>query len=314
VTRSSLALFALLALAAATPARAGAAACWFENGVVVVPAEVMGVSGDYILDTATPHTLLAETQAQTAGFAETALNGEVRLAGVAVEGQAVAVADLDMRTGALPTPIAGVIGADVLKAFVLDVSFSPCRVALIPAGHAPRFAAQAALPMSWIAERPVVTAAASDGAHIQAGAFTPGTGADVGVRISDAVASAPGAAKPKELYPYGVSRPRLRALSFAGGLQENLPAGLLKAEDPALIGQIGAPLLAHWRLRFDFPGGRLLLGAPQAAPVSSPRSSRSRRRPAARPPRRAAARSAADCGSAPKACRIAARSATGWRW
>jgi len=70
VTRSSLALFALLALAAATPARAGAAACWFENGVVVVPAEVMGVSGDYILDTATPHTLLAETQAQTAGFAD----------------------------------------------------------------------------------------------------------------------------------------------------------------------------------------------------------------------------------------------------
>src|SRR3569833_3327273 len=121
VTRPSLALFALLVFVAPL-ARAGAAACWFENGVVVVPAEVMGVSGDFILDTATPHTLLAETQAQSAGCAETALTGEGRLAGVSVEGQAVAVADLALRTGALPTPIAGGIGADLLKGFVLDVS------------------------------------------------------------------------------------------------------------------------------------------------------------------------------------------------
>src|SRR5437899_8663167 len=101
VTRA-LALAALLTLAAA-PASAGETACWFENGVVVVPAEVMGVSGDFILDTATPHTQLAETQAQAAGFAETQLSGEVRLAGPTLAGRPVAVADLDMRTGALPT-------------------------------------------------------------------------------------------------------------------------------------------------------------------------------------------------------------------
>ena len=252
----------MLLTLAATPASASVAACWFENGVVVVGAEVMGVSGDYILDTATPHTLLAETQAQAAGFAETALTGEVRLAGVTVQGQAVAVADLDMRTGALPTPIAGVIGADVLKAYVLDVSFSPCHIALVPAGWGPRFPAEAVLPITWIAGRPTVAAAASDGTHTRAGAFAPATGADTLARLSDALASAPGAAKPRELYPYGVLRPRLRAFSFAGGLDENLPAGLLKAEDPALTGQIGAPLLARWRLRFDFPAGKLLLGAP----------------------------------------------------
>ena len=45
----------------------------FEGGVIVVGAEVMGVPGDYILDTATPHTQLADSQAQTAGFTETAL-------------------------------------------------------------------------------------------------------------------------------------------------------------------------------------------------------------------------------------------------
>jgi hypothetical protein len=261
VTRPALALSALLALAA-TSARAGAAACWFENGVLVVGAEVMGVPGDYILDTATPHTLLAESQAQAAGFAETALTGEVRLAGVASRRVTVAVAALDLRTGALPTPIAGVIGADVLRDYVLDVSFAPCRIALAPAGAASRFRSQTVLPMSWLADRPVVTAAASDGSRTLTGPFALATGGDTAVRLSDAVAAAPGAAKPKELYPYGVLRPRLRALSFAGALSEDLPAGLVKAEDPDLAGEIGAPLLSRFRLRFDFPAGKLLLAEP----------------------------------------------------
>jgi hypothetical protein len=224
---------AVLLTICATPALAGEAACWFENGVVVVSAEVMGVPGDYILDTATPHTQLADSQAQTAGFAETALVGEVRLAGVVARGRPVAVEVLDLRTGALPTPIAGVIGADVLKDYVVDVTFAPCRVSLRRAGRAPRFPAATSLAMRWVA--------------------------DTGVRLSDALAKVAGAAKPKELYPYGVYRPRLRAFSFAGVLSENLPAGLVKAEDPALAGQIGAPILSHWRLRFDFPAGRLLL-------------------------------------------------------
>jgi hypothetical protein len=254
-------LAALLALSA-TPAFAGEARCWFENGVIVAPAEVMGVAGDYILDTATPHTQLAESQAQTAGFAETALMGSIRLAGVSLARRPVQVAAIDLRTGALPTPIAGVIGADVLKSFVLDVSFAPCRIALRAPGHAGRFQAKASLPMAWLAGRPVVMAAVADGPRARAGRFAPATGADTGVRLSDAVAVVSGAKKPVELYPYGVYRPRLRAFSFAGGLSENLPSGLIKAEDPALVGQIGAPVLSRWRLRFDFPGKRLLLGAP----------------------------------------------------
>jgi hypothetical protein len=262
VSRSALILGAAVALIA-TPVLAGEAACWFENGVVVVGAEVMGVSGDYILDTATPHTVLADSQAQTAGFAETALVGEVRLAGVALKDRRVAVEGVDLRTGALPTPIAGIIGADVLRGFVLDVDFKPCRVRLSRRASS-RFAATTSLPMAWVAGRPVVRAAVADGAHAFAGAFTPGVGADTAVRISDALARAPGAPKPKEVYPYGVTFPRLRALSFAGGLTENLPAGLIEAEDPALAGQLGAPLLSHWRLRFDFPGRRLYL-APRLA-------------------------------------------------
>ena len=256
---SALALSALLALAAA-PARAGEARCWFEGGVVVVGAEVMGVAGDYILDTGAPHTQLADSQAQTAGFAETALTGDIRLAGVTARNRPVAVAVLDLRTGALPTPIAGVIGADVLRGYEVDVRFAPCRVALTPAGgRAPRFRARTTLPLRWVADRPVIMAAVADGPRAFAGAFSPATGADTAVRLSDALARAPGAAKPRELYPYGILRPRLRALSFAGVLSENLPAGLMTAEDPALAGQIGAPLLSRYRLRFDFPAGRLLL-------------------------------------------------------
>ena len=52
MTRLALALSVCLALVG-FPAHAGEAACWFENGVVVVTAQVMGVTGDFILDTAT---------------------------------------------------------------------------------------------------------------------------------------------------------------------------------------------------------------------------------------------------------------------
>ena len=258
MTRLALALSACLALVG-FPAHAGEAACWFENGVVVVTAQVLGVTGDFILDTATPHTQLAESQAQGAGFVETTLTGEVRLAGLRIAKRPVEVADLDLRTGALPTPIAGVIGADVLRPYVLDVSFAPCRVALSPAGHAPPFRGARSLPMTWVAERPVVKATASDGAKSLTANFTPGVGADRDVRLSDVVASAPGASKLLEVYPYGVLKPALASLAFAGEVAQDLPSGLMHAEDPKLVGQIGAPFLSRYHLRFDFPAGRLEL-------------------------------------------------------
>ena len=258
MSRPLLILSALLALTA-MPARAGQVACWFENGVVVVSAQVMGVAGDFILDTASPHTQLAETQAEAAGFEETTLTGDVRLAGLRISHRPVEVADLDLRTGALPTPVAGVIGADILRPYVLDVTFAPCRVALNPRGHAPRFQAAQSLPMGWVAGRPVVTATASDGARSLSANFTPGIGADRAVRLSDVAASAPGAKKLLELYPYGILAPRLDSLTFAGDVSLDLPSGLMHAEDPKLAGQIGAPFLSRYRLRFDFPAGRLEL-------------------------------------------------------
>lgn len=257
-------------LTGAAAARAGEAACWVDNGVLVVPAQVLGVAGDYILDPATPHTLMGDTQAQGAGFADTALSGEVRLAGLVMAGQPVAVTAIDLRTGALPTPVAGVIGADVLKAYVLDVRFAPCRIGLWPKGKAPAFRhADAVLPLAWAGGVPTAAAAVADGAKTLTGPFALALGGDTAVRLADDLAAAPGAAKPKELYPGGVARPRLRALSFAGDLFEQLPAGLLPAAPDGSAGEIGAPVLARYRLRFDFPGGRLSLTHEKGPPDRS---------------------------------------------
>lgn len=253
-----LALATALTLAASRAA-GGETACWLDGGVVVVPAEIAGVAGDFILDTATPRTELAESQARAAGLEGDTLLATVRVAGLTVDDAPVAVADLDMRTGALPTPIAGVIGADLLRGHVLDVSFAPCRIAIRDPGGAPALPRAAKLPLMWVAGRPTVAAQVSDGAHILAGAFAVGVGADRAVRLSDAVADVAGAAKRDELYPYGALVPRLHALAIAGAVTSDLPAGLMAAEDPALIGQIGAPFLARYRLRFDVPAGVLLL-------------------------------------------------------
>ena len=94
--------------------------------------------------------------------------------------------------------------------------------------------------------------------------MTPSTGLDAAVRLSRSVAEVPGAAEPGKLGPYGPVRAELRALSFAGALFENLPAGLLYEDDTARLGAVGPSVLARWRLRFDFPAGRLELYPPDA--------------------------------------------------
>ncbi len=249
-------VFALAALVPAA-ARAGETACWFEQGVIVAPASIAGLAGDYIIDTGAPVTQLHETKAQAAGLTETAQVGEVRLAGLTLAGRRFSVVDLDSRTWAFPTPIAGVIGADLLSGYVVDVSFAPCRVAIHPLRRAPRFGPAQALPLKTLGGVATARAAVSDGPTAFSGDFVVATGADAPVRIGQDRASAPGA-KPADILPGGERRATLRAASFAGLLLENLPSGLTPPAAPS-AGVIGAPLLARWRLRFDFPHRRLLL-------------------------------------------------------
>lgn len=259
--RESPELKLVLALAALwlVPASAQAAACRLDHGVVVVPASVAGVAGDYILDTGSPTTQLHETRAQMAGLPP-AFAGGVRIDRLRLADRPVVVVDLDARTYAFPTPIAGVIGADILSAYVVDVSFAPCRVSIWPVGKAPRFHADTFLTMRLIDGRPVVTAAVADGPRTAVGGFVVATGLDSATRLDEALASVPGAGA-LDVAPYGPRRAALRALSLAGELFEALTAGLQPPVEGA-IGAVGPPVLSRWSLRFDFPRGRLLLRRP----------------------------------------------------
>lgn len=247
--------FALAAVAVASPAGAAEIACHFEGGVIVLPASVAGFPGDYILDTGTAQTTLHETRAQAEGVADTELTGDVRIGDSVIPVLPLKVADLDVRTVFLPTPIAGVIGADALKGFVVDVSYAPCRVRLSRPGHAPRFAGRT-LPLAWDRGRPTAEVSVADEAHRLTDRFVVATGANAAIRLADDLASVPGAEKAAELYPEGVWLARLPQVAFARAVGRDVPAGLMKP-DGAVAGVLGGPALAHFRLRFDFPAARL---------------------------------------------------------
>jgi len=261
----------LLALAAVWPlaAHGGEAACWYEADVLVVPAEVMGVAGDFVLDTGSARTLLAETQAQGAGYAETELRGSVRLAGLELADRPVQVMKLDARLARLPTPVAGVIGADVLAGRILDVQFAPCRVALRAPEETAPFGPAVSLPLTWRSGRPTTPAEVSDGRRTLAGDFVVATGVDAAVRLRDDLADAPGAAAREPLYPYGAGRPQLRALAFAGDWYAAQPSGLTARSELDATGEIGGPILSRYRLRFDFAHDRLFVDKQKGPPDRS---------------------------------------------
>lgn len=256
MARPSLPFIVVLSLSA-PPAFAGEAACRFEAGVVVVPAVVAGIPGDYILDTGSARTQLHDTRARAEGIAGDALTSDVRLAGVTVAGLPVTIADLDVRTWNLPTATLGVIGVDALRGFVVDVEFSPCRVLISPPGRAPAFSGRT-LDLGWDLGRPTAEAAVSDDRHELTGRFVVATGSNVPVRLADDLAGAPGVTRVQELYPEGVWLARLPQLRFAGALGRDVAAGLMKPEGE-VAGVLGGWVLARFRLRFDFPSDRLVV-------------------------------------------------------
>lgn len=254
-----------LSLTVGVPASAAEMACRFEGGVLVVAASVADVAGDFILDTGAAATLLHATRAGAEGITPAGVTGAIQLGGLTLPAQRIGVADLDVRTWNLPTPVAGVIGVDALRGRVLDVTFAPCRVRLSEPEHAPHFAG-VSVPVTWDAGRPVVEAMVSDGVRRLSGPFILATGANAPVRLADDLARAPGVSRPAELYPQGVRLARLPALALADQTFTDLGAGLTAPEGD-VAGVIGGPVLAHFRWRFDFAGRRARLLA-----LQSPRS------------------------------------------
>lgn len=254
--RPPLALGLTFGLLLAPAARAGESACWFENGAVVVPAEIGGVAGDWLLDPSAPHTLLHETRARMEGLPEVFV-ATAHVAGTPLTGVQVTVADLDGRAPGFPTPIAGVLGADVLGRFTVDLDFNPCRVRLSDGPWRWPGRGARVLRLTLAGGVPTVVAAVSDDRRARSGLFAVDFSSRVAVRLTSARFHPLN--EPAAKAPRGVAPGRLRALSLDGDLYEEQTAALAPDIDPALAGALGTDLWSRWRVRLDIRRGRLLL-------------------------------------------------------
>jgi hypothetical protein len=251
-------------------ARAGDTRCWFDNGAVVVSALLGDHAGDFILDLSQPRSQLHVTTAQTIGLGDaTEMQGALTLVGERIATR-LTIADLDDRGWGFPTGIDGVIGADTLAGYVIDLRVSPCRLKL--RRRAPRAAGLVTLPVTMLAGVPTVRASIFDGVKTRTGRFAIDTGA-AGVRIS--ADHARFSRLEARVDPLLRDKPpaRLAALSFAGRVFRDPRAGLQIGAPPGLLGGIGTDIWSRYVLRLDLPRRRLTL-MPIGAAVSARRSAR----------------------------------------
>ena len=243
--------------------RAGETQCWFENGALVVPAAFGDIAGDFILDVSAPKSQLHVTRARSAGIESGRACADLRLAGERVRRVAMDVADLDARSHGFTTNIAGVLGANALAPFTADIDFSPCKIRL-RRGRPAHLSGGVRLKVREAAGVPAVAAVISDGTVSRKGLFAIDT-ASAGTRVADAVLSR---SPPFGVDPAGRETPpaRLRALSLAGLLFEQTPAGLAPDAPAGLAGAIGNAVWSRFHLRLAIGRGWLdLKAAPQWA-------------------------------------------------
>ena len=238
----------------AARARAGETRCWFENGALVVPAAFGDIAGDFILDVSAPRSQLHVTRAQSAGIVADHARADLRLAGERIRRFDMKVADLDARSHGFTTNIAGVLGADAAAPFTADIDFSPCRVRL-RRGRPAHLGGGYRLKVQEVAGVPAVEAAISDGAVSRQGLFAIDT-ASAGTRVSGGRLSR---APPTGVDPTDRDTPpaRLRALSLAGLLFEQTPAGLASDAPPAPDGAIGNSVWSRFHVRLAIGRGWL---------------------------------------------------------
>lgn len=233
-------------LALTSPAWAGETACWFENGAVIAPAVIGDMAGDYVIDLSAPRTLLHETKAQMAGILEPEPPLPVAIAGLKTAAVPVKVADLDARGAGFVTPIAGVIGMDILAGHSVEIDFADCRVRIDQPWKARR---QVVFPVAVIEGLPTIVAGVSDGPTTLRGAFAIDTASKAMARLStrDAVTVGKPDGKP-DLSARHKAPARLRALSIGGVLAENVPASLAEDLPEGVAGTLGTALWARHRL------------------------------------------------------------------
>lgn len=243
----------------ATAAPTDWTACRISQGVLVVPAQAAGLTGQFVLDTGTPRSVLDATQASLANLDSDATEARVavRVAGRRLAHVDMAISALDARTYLQPTPITGVLGADVLAGQVLEVEPAPCRFR-IGARRTLTGPVLARLPVRMIEGAPYVVAGVSDGSKARTGAMRVATGVGP-VSLDPAaarMAGAPAGGGGELIAP-------LRALSLGPLLVEGPDAAVAKDARPGVLGEIGEPVWARYGFQLDLRRGVLTLFAPQ---------------------------------------------------
>jgi hypothetical protein len=259
--RRAAALAVAVASLAAPAARAGEARCWVDRGAVVVSARFGDIAGDFLLDLAAPHSALEADVAALDGIDATSAQAELQI-GDARRPATFAVTALDARTLGLPTTLNGLIGADALAGWVIDLRLAPrCRIALWPR-RAPRLRALARLPLQLVGGVPAASATASDGERSLTGLFAVDTGT-AAVRLAAPVAgfSRP---LPHTADPASRLRPpaRLAALTLGGALFQGVPAAIDPSLPPGLAGGLGTTVWSRYTIRVDLGRRRLTLAPP----------------------------------------------------
>lgn len=250
------ALLAALALAMAwgwPGAEAGETRCWIDKGALVAPAAFGDIAGDFLIDLSAPASALHVTRAQEDGLEGEAATRDLILAGRRLAGVTLAIADLDTRTAKFDTTINGVIGADLLRRFIVEIDPSPCRLRLL-LRRPRRWRGSVRLEIGEAGGRPLASARVTDGVQVRSGLFAIDT-ADWTTVVAGARLSRP----QSDDAPAAV---RLRAVEVGGRLFEQVPA-LVQPQGDA----IGMAVWSRWRLRLDIRAGWLEL-APLAAPVT----------------------------------------------
>lgn len=244
----TVALLTALLSSISTLSRAEEASCILENGVPVVSASVAGVAGDYIFDTGEPVTKLHDTRAMGAGLAEGPQAADILFAGLRWTSALITTGDLDARTAAFTTPIAGVLGSDLLRHLSVEIRLEPsCRIRLdLPGQMNPWRGPSAPLGLD-ATGRPLITAGVSDGGHAWRGLFVLSTGLEAPLALaSDTVTTR------------GGETGSLRAASFQGKLLENLGATVVVRDRfPGAAGALGSSFLSSGEWQIDFVRGEL---------------------------------------------------------
>jgi hypothetical protein len=230
---------ALTALAMAVldrgSARAGETRCWLDQGAVVAAAAFGDVAGDFIIDLSRPVSALHVTRANLDGVDADAVEGPLEFAGQRIAALKLPVVDLDPQTHAFDTSINGIIGWDVLGryAVTLDLRRGGCRFALSPRRGRPTRTGRG-LAMVAVSGAPAFRAAIADSRTSRSGLFWIYTGG-MESRIAGAGLAGP--------IPAGGAPVRLRAVSIAGVLFEEVPA----LPDPSVGPAAGAIGTTIWR-------------------------------------------------------------------